>query len=367
MMVGNNEKEVKLKEYRYTGKERDDFTGLYYYGARYYASWLGRWLTCDPKMQEGGSLNKYLYCNDNPVEYIDPDGKAIGKLIIDTLIENGKIKFRINSGWGHDAPQKILGYFDFYDDIVNKLGLVDIHATKFDIGNITLRLWKGDYKRFGGSGGEFGFYYKDSGKSVSREDLKKLGLKSTSISVVTKDTASEVAFMKFEKPSYWISVFNIFNKNDKNNLYTINMMEFDTEKQAREFAYMLNMPKVKEKAENYRHNNGEAIQVFSLDNYVFINYGKTFKEIPKTKEELLSYLNENSNDFQTISESSKVLMDRMTDMQDILKKLPEEMPELLDKLPEYINELPDDIKKKIPIEINKKPKEINRLPIDIKA
>jgi RHS repeat-associated protein len=48
MMVGNNQTEVKPKEYRYTGKERDDFTGLYYYGARYYAIWLGRWLKTDP-------------------------------------------------------------------------------------------------------------------------------------------------------------------------------------------------------------------------------------------------------------------------------------------------------------------------------
>ncbi|KYF86989.1 hypothetical protein BE17_19765 [Sorangium cellulosum] len=30
---------------RSTGKERDEETGLYYYGARYYAAWLGRWQT----------------------------------------------------------------------------------------------------------------------------------------------------------------------------------------------------------------------------------------------------------------------------------------------------------------------------------
>jgi RHS repeat-associated protein len=75
MMVGNNQTEVKLKEYRYTGKECDDFTGLYYYGARYYASWLGRWLTTDPIMSEGGSLDLYVYCNNNPVNRVDPDGK----------------------------------------------------------------------------------------------------------------------------------------------------------------------------------------------------------------------------------------------------------------------------------------------------
>ncbi|MCA9313600.1 hypothetical protein KDA08_04805, partial [Candidatus Saccharibacteria bacterium] len=44
-MAGSNQKEVKVKEYRYSGKERDDTTGLYYYGARYYAPWIGRWMT----------------------------------------------------------------------------------------------------------------------------------------------------------------------------------------------------------------------------------------------------------------------------------------------------------------------------------
>lgn len=36
------------KRYRYTGKERDEESGLYYHGARYYAPWLGKWISCDP-------------------------------------------------------------------------------------------------------------------------------------------------------------------------------------------------------------------------------------------------------------------------------------------------------------------------------
>lgn len=36
------------KRYRFNGKERDEENGLYYYGARYYVSWIGRWLSCDP-------------------------------------------------------------------------------------------------------------------------------------------------------------------------------------------------------------------------------------------------------------------------------------------------------------------------------
>ena len=36
------------KRYRYSGKERDDESGLDYHGARYYAPWLGRWANLGP-------------------------------------------------------------------------------------------------------------------------------------------------------------------------------------------------------------------------------------------------------------------------------------------------------------------------------
>src|SRR5262249_41435117 len=39
----NRATEAALKRYRHTGKERDEESGLYYFGARFYAPWLGRW------------------------------------------------------------------------------------------------------------------------------------------------------------------------------------------------------------------------------------------------------------------------------------------------------------------------------------
>jgi RHS repeat-associated protein len=61
------------KRYRYTGKERDEESGLYYYGARYYASWLGRWISCDPKGIADGD-NLYHYVHNNPIKNNDPTG-----------------------------------------------------------------------------------------------------------------------------------------------------------------------------------------------------------------------------------------------------------------------------------------------------
>lgn len=71
--AGRSLAEVSLKRYRFCGKERDEESGLYYHGARYYAPWLGRWVSCDPKgLVDGPAL--YAYCRCNPVVHTDPQG-----------------------------------------------------------------------------------------------------------------------------------------------------------------------------------------------------------------------------------------------------------------------------------------------------
>ncbi len=61
------------KRYRYTGKERDEETGLAYHGAKYDAPWLGRWTTVDPEALVDG-VNLYAYSRDNPLRFVDPNG-----------------------------------------------------------------------------------------------------------------------------------------------------------------------------------------------------------------------------------------------------------------------------------------------------
>ena len=76
VIAGDNQSEVALKVYRYSGKECDDSTGLYYYGARYYASWLGRWMNPDPAGTADG-LNLYQFVGNNPVTLVDRDGRMM--------------------------------------------------------------------------------------------------------------------------------------------------------------------------------------------------------------------------------------------------------------------------------------------------
>jgi len=62
------------KRYRYTGKERDEESGLYYHGARYYIPWLARWSASDPLESKFAGRTPYCYGANNPVKYNDPTG-----------------------------------------------------------------------------------------------------------------------------------------------------------------------------------------------------------------------------------------------------------------------------------------------------
>ncbi|XMB51212.1 RHS repeat-associated core domain-containing protein [Pseudomonas fluorescens] len=64
--------EASYKSRRYSGKERDA-SGLYYYGFRYYAPWLLRWISADPAGAVDG-LNLYTMVGNNPIGYVDDDG-----------------------------------------------------------------------------------------------------------------------------------------------------------------------------------------------------------------------------------------------------------------------------------------------------
>jgi RHS repeat-associated protein len=73
LQSGRSAAEVSLKRYRYTGKERDEESGFYYHGARYYVPWLARWTRPDPAGFADG-VNMYGYCRENPIGARDSTG-----------------------------------------------------------------------------------------------------------------------------------------------------------------------------------------------------------------------------------------------------------------------------------------------------
>ena len=63
--------------FKFNGKELDEETGNYYYGARYYNPKWSIWLSVDPLAEKYPALSPYAYVANNPINAIDPDGRLI--------------------------------------------------------------------------------------------------------------------------------------------------------------------------------------------------------------------------------------------------------------------------------------------------
>ncbi len=90
--IGGAEKERFL----FTGKELDEEGELdwYYFGARYYDPSIGRWLTPEPNAEKYPSISPYVYSLNNPLGFIDPDGRdvwGVGRCASVGLILGGTI------------------------------------------------------------------------------------------------------------------------------------------------------------------------------------------------------------------------------------------------------------------------------------
>ena len=98
---GRSAAEVSLKRYRYVGKERDESTGLDYYGARYYGAWLCRFASVDSLKDEYPFYSVYQYAGNKPISFIDLDGleeatpiqKNMEDIVNSNSIDNYYFKF----------------------------------------------------------------------------------------------------------------------------------------------------------------------------------------------------------------------------------------------------------------------------------
>jgi len=114
--------------YLFNGKELDQETGLYYYGARYYDPVLTSWLSVDPLVEKYLDWSPYNYVKLNPVKNADPDGSDIiivglngRRYIIPTADDDDIYAF---------VPWKILENYPF------KFKTVDLGLSNFNTNNI---------------------------------------------------------------------------------------------------------------------------------------------------------------------------------------------------------------------------------------
>ena len=84
--------EASNKVIRYSGKERDA-TGLYYYGFRYYAPWLQRWINPDPAGDVDG-LNLFRMVRNNPLRFRDSDGRQPNEIDDDYSENSPSARFK---------------------------------------------------------------------------------------------------------------------------------------------------------------------------------------------------------------------------------------------------------------------------------
>ena len=89
----------------FAGKRLDAGSGLSYFGARYYDTDMGRFISRDP-VQDG--RNWYVYCSNNPLSYIDPNGLAVSR-------EEWREDPLGNGGIGADDYWEDVDYLGYYD------------------------------------------------------------------------------------------------------------------------------------------------------------------------------------------------------------------------------------------------------------
>ena len=118
--------------YKFNGKEFDQETGLYYYGARYMDPRTSLWYGVDPLMEKYPNVTGFCYTMNNPIKFIDPNGKETHvvknkngtyKVVGGVLNKDRGIYMISRNKYGRYIKGKMIGYSasttTFYDTDYN--------------------------------------------------------------------------------------------------------------------------------------------------------------------------------------------------------------------------------------------------------
>ena len=117
---------AEILSYTFSAKEKDSETSLSYFGSRYYTSDLSIWLSVDPMSDKYPSLSPYVYCADNPIKLVDPNGEEIrihygnkGKFVI------YQPRMKIRKKWDSFVKDVIIGLNFLYNHPENEKNRVE--------------------------------------------------------------------------------------------------------------------------------------------------------------------------------------------------------------------------------------------------
>ena len=163
------------ESYTFSAKEKDSETGLSYFGSRYYSSDLSIWLSVDPMSDKYPSFSPYVYCANNPVKLVDPNGEKIWihdeeggsaanayyqELVKWASSENINLSLGtdgyLNASFDVEYSDLSNDAQDFLHAVYNQNITVDIMATSNDYGDNGFAFFCGTYKGvvYGYSNGE---------------------------------------------------------------------------------------------------------------------------------------------------------------------------------------------------------------------
>ena len=154
--------------FTFSAKEKDVETGLSYFGSRYYSSDLSIWLSVDPQSDKYASLSPYVYCADNPVKLVDPNGEEVYiigddvEAVLKQLQNQTSLKLSISKD----------GKLD-YEGTANSQ-IDDLIKNAIDDKNITVNMINSKDKNFGrgiviNNGGGYGGNYYEDGKVCTEQ------------------------------------------------------------------------------------------------------------------------------------------------------------------------------------------------------
>ena len=103
----------------FSAKERDTETGYSYFGSRYYNSDLSIWLSVDPMAHKYPSLSPYVYCANNPIKLVDPNGEELTDDIVIHGKNNSSITIKTELvDWNFDVDLDFRGNYEVNPDNV---------------------------------------------------------------------------------------------------------------------------------------------------------------------------------------------------------------------------------------------------------